>query len=88
MINWTFKILVARSSLPRFQRDFRFAPTGFGGCSLLVVDKSNIFASSQSRRIYPPALWQASLLFLIKMMEYLPARASQWQAGLILTRNQ
>jgi len=67
MINWIFKILVARSSL-------------------LVADQSNIFASSQNRRIYP--LWQSSLLFLIKMMEYLPARASQWQAGLILTSNQ
>jgi hypothetical protein len=55
---------------------------------LLIADQSNIFASSQNRRIYPPAFWQASLLFLIKMMEYLPARASQWQAGLILTRNQ
>jgi hypothetical protein len=59
--NWTFKILVPRSSL-------------------LVADQSNTFALSQNRL--------TSLLFLIKMMEYLPARASQWQAGLILTSNQ
>jgi hypothetical protein len=26
--------------LPRFQRDFRFAPTGFAGCGLLVVGSS------------------------------------------------
>jgi hypothetical protein len=57
-------------------------------CSLLVVDKSNSVASSQNRRIYPPVLWRTSLLFLIIMMEYLPARASQWQAGLILTSNE
>jgi len=59
--NWTFKILVPRSSL-------------------LVADQSNTFALSQNRL--------TSLLFLIKMMEYLPARASQWQAGLILTSNE
>ncbi len=57
-------------------------------CWLLVGGKSNSFALPQNRRIYPPALWRTSLLFLIKLVEYLPARASQWQAGLILTSNQ
>jgi hypothetical protein len=49
-------------------------------CWLLVGGKSNTFALPQNRR--------TSLLFLIKLVEYLPARVSQWQAGLILTSNQ
>jgi len=77
--NWTFKLLVARC--PAFS-----GISAVLQLALLVGGKSNSFALPQNRRIYPPDFWQASLLFLIKLVEYLPARASQRQAGLILTR--